>query len=107
MNKYKAIRTTVDGITFDSKGEARRYQELLLLQRAKVISGLERQKAYLLEINGVKLGKYIADFCYREGPKAVVEDFKSPASMTPVYRLKKKLMKALHGIEIFETQACK
>ena len=103
MNKYKAIRTTVDGITFDSKGEARRYQELLLLQRAKVISGLERQVKYPFEYRGVKIGSYVADFTYTERGKHVVEDFKSPASKTPTYNLKKKLLKAFYGVDIFET----
>jgi hypothetical protein len=103
MNKYKAIRTTVDGITFDSKGEAKRYQELLLLQRANVISGLQRQVKYVFTHNGIKLGSYVADYVYQEGPKTVVEDFKSPASMTPLYRMKKKLMKAFYAVDIFES----
>lgn len=107
LNKYKAIRTTVDGITFDSKGEARRYQQLLLLQKAGAISNLQHQVVYPVEINGMKVCRYIADFTYVEGSKTVVEDFKSPASITPLYRLKKKLIKALYGIDIVETQACK
>lgn len=48
-NKYGAERTTVDGITFDSKREARRWQELLLLQRTGKICDLQRQVPLRLE----------------------------------------------------------
>ena len=47
-NKYQAIKTTIDGIEFDSRKEARRYQELLLLQRAGVIQDLKMQVKYIL-----------------------------------------------------------
>jgi hypothetical protein len=36
-NKYHAVKTEVDGIVFDSKKEANRYQELCLLQKAHEI----------------------------------------------------------------------
>jgi hypothetical protein len=36
--------------------------------------------------------------------RRVVEDCKSKPTMTPVYRLKKKLVAALHGIEIHEVE---
>ncbi len=51
MSKYKAVRTEVDGIKFASKKEARRYGELLLLQRAGEISNLELQVPFLLTCN--------------------------------------------------------
>ncbi len=103
--KYRNRRTEVDGVTFASKREARRYQELALMQKAGVISGLELQPRYPLVVNGVKVGTYVADFRYRESPEngfllLVVEDAKGVR--TPVFRLKAKLMKALHGIEIRE-----
>lgn len=101
MHKYRAVPTTVDGIRFDSKGEAMRYGELKLLEQAGVISGLQLQPKFSLEVNGVKLGSYVADFEYVERGERVVEDFKGVR--TPVYQIKKKLVKALHGIDIFET----
>ena len=54
-------------------------------------------------INGVKVCTYIADFTYEELGGVVVEDVKSEFTRKdPVYRLKNKLMKACHGIDIRE-----
>ena len=63
-NKYKAVKTTIDGITFDSKREAKRYTELKILEKAGYITHLELQPEYPITINGIKLCKYIADFRY-------------------------------------------
>ena len=103
MSKYGAKRTEVDGIVFASRSEARRYQELRLLQAAGEISGLELQVKYPLVVNGVKVADYVCDFRYYEdeGDTLIVEDRKG--MRTPVYKLKAKLMRAVHGIEIRET----
>jgi len=101
--KYGAIKTTVDGITFASKGEANRYAELKLMQAAGLISQLELQPEYLIVVNGVRIGSYIADFRYIENGELITEDFKGVK--TPVYQLKKKLVKALYGVTIRETRA--
>ena len=61
MSKYRNIKTTVDGITFDSKKEAARYGTLKLRERAKDISELRCQVRYNIELNGVKLFAYVAD----------------------------------------------
>lgn len=54
------------------------------------------------------MGAYVGDFSWR-GPaplaELVVEDVKSPATRTPVYRLKRKLVKAIHGIDVQEVRA--
>jgi hypothetical protein len=121
INKYKAIKTCVNGIEFDSRKEARRYQELLLLQRAGVILNLKRQVKYVLipaqyefyERYGkkgqeLKPGQrliekecaYIADFVYEENGKEVVEDTKG--IKTKDYIIKRKLMLYTHGIRIKE-----
>lgn len=104
VNKYNNKKTTLDGITFDSKKEAKRYSELLLLQRAREIELLRLQPEYELIVNGTKVGKYIADFAYVDTDgREVVEDVKGGnATKTAVYRLKKKLVKALYGIEVQE-----
>jgi len=101
--KYHAIRTTVDGITFASKKEAARYQELVLLEIAQEVDIMALQPKYTLEVNGTVICKYIGDFLYYDHDKkeVILEDVKGVK--TPVYKLKKKLMKAIHGIEIFET----
>lgn len=104
MNKYNAKKTVVDGIKFDSKREARRYQELRLLERAGAIARLELQVKYTLTVNGQKIGRYTADFVYFENGQRVVEDVKSPATKKARdYVLRKKLLRAIHGIEIRET----
>ena len=64
-SKFRAVRTTVDGITFASKAEARRYQELRLLEKAGVITELELQPRYQLAVNNMDICEYRADFTYR------------------------------------------
>ena len=104
--KYHNIPTVVDGIKFASKKEAKRWGELSLLQKAGAISHLGRQLVYRLVVNGVEVGEYWADFSYWDfntGTR-VVEDVKSSITRkNAVYRLKKKLMLACHGITILET----
>ena len=101
MNKYRNIKTTIDGIQFDSKAEARRWQELKLLERAGELSRLERQVKYKFEHNGVKLGSYIADFAYFTKQERVVEDVKGAATAKlPMFRMKAKMMKAFYGIDV-------
>lgn len=101
MSKYNSVRTTVDGITFASKMEANRYQELKLMQAAGEIYGLALQPKFPLVVNGLKVGTYVADFEYfTDGARRVIEDVKGVK--TPIYKLKKKLVKALHGVDIQE-----
>lgn len=103
MTKYHAKKTEIDGITFDSKKEAKRYQELKLMERAKAIHDLQMQVPFPL-IKKSPYGreiKYYADFVYYEGDRMVVEDTKG--YRTDVYKLKKRLMAEIYGIEIKET----
>lgn len=101
VNKYRNIRTEVDGVSFHSKKEASRWRELKLLERAGHIFNLKRQVPYGLDVEGIHITRYIADFVYVENGTEVVEDAKG--IRTPVYRLKKKLMYAIYGITIRET----
>lgn len=104
MNKYRAKRTEAFGIVFDSAKEARRYGDLVLLQRAGEITHLRRQETFKFYVEGVLIGSYRCDFAYTENGKVIVEDVKSPVTRKlPLYQMKKKLMKALFGIEILET----
>ena len=99
--KYNNKKVSIDGRTFDSKLEASRYVELKRLQEGGIISGLQCQVPFALEINGNLICKYICDFRYVDiDGKMVTEDAKG--DRTRVYAIKKKLMKALHGIEILE-----
>lgn len=101
MTKYRAVKTTVDGIVFDSKREALRYQELKLLFRSGKIRNLELQPKLDFLIGGEKVFTYYPDFIYfDEDGSRVVEDVKG--FRTPVYRLKKKLIEAQFNLEIRE-----
>lgn len=106
--KYHNRKVTINGETFDSKKEAARWQELLLLQRAGKISHLNRQVTYTLipsqYIEGKcveRAVKYVADFVYKENGNLVVEDTKG--LKTPEYVIKRKLMLQVYGIRIKET----
>jgi len=107
MSKYGNRKTTIDNITFDSAAEARRYQELKLLESAGHIRNLELQPKYEIVPAHIRQGKrhnarhYIADFRYQEKRiveranfdaatwVTVVEDVKG--CKTAVYQLKKAL----------------
>lgn len=103
QSKYKAKKYTVNGITFDSTKEGKRYEELLMLERAGVVQQIETQVRFKIEVNGMLVCTYIADFTYYEDGVFVVEDVKSDyTKKLPVYRLKKKLMSAVRGIDITE-----
>jgi hypothetical protein len=95
-SKYRNIPTTVDGIRFASKAEAKRDAELLLLQRTGDILKLGRQPRYPLVVNGVKVCTYVADWVYweRSSGNLVVEDRKGV--QTPAFKIKWALAKALH-----------
>ena len=105
--KYRNRKTEVDGITFDSVAEARRYGELKLLEAQGEIFGLQLQPRFPLMVNGEKVGMYSADFQYLDSDgQLVVEDVKGGnATKTEAYQLRKRLMKAVHGIEIEEVTA--
>ena len=104
-NKFGNIRTVQDGITFDSRKEAARYRTLKALLSTGQIADLQVHPRFPLIVNQTLVCVYIADFSYidmRNG-KSVVEDVKSPiTAKLSAYRIKKKLMEALHNITIRE-----
>ena len=125
-NKYRNKKVVMNGIEFDSKKEAKRYMELSLLEKAGVISDLQRQVKFVLiptqrepdtvgARGGIKKGKviekecaYIADFVYKDLTlnEKVVEDIKGyrdPASAgVAKFIIKRKLMLYVHGIRVKE-----
>jgi hypothetical protein len=119
MNKYRNVKTIVDGIKFDSKKEAKRYNELKLLEKCGKISGLKTQEVFnfvaewdfpdgVCKFLKYKSGRdvtYRADFVYHDHERncLVVEDVKSKATMTPSFKIKWALMKHINGIEVLET----
>jgi hypothetical protein len=120
-NKYHNKTAIVNGITFMSRKEGRRYQDLLLLERAGAIQDLQRQVKFVLipaqceaferyGKNGQKLKdgqrilerecSYVADFVYQMDGEMVVEDTKGVK--TKDYIIKRKLMLYVHGIRVKE-----
>jgi len=101
-NKYNAKRVEADGYVFDSKLEAARYFDLIILEKVGEIQDLCIHPKYKLEVNGVLIGRYTADFEYMQDGKLVVEDVKGVR--TRDFVLRKKLMLALHGIDVKEVK---
>ncbi len=103
MTKYGNKKTIVGDFTFDSAKEAKRWSELMLLQRAGQISDLRRQIPYPLVVNGKTVCKLVVDFDYRENGQLIAEDTKSEFTRKlPVWRLKSKLFTAIHGFSVRE-----
>lgn len=85
-------------VYFPSTGEYRRWRDLRLLERAGEISDLERQVRFDLDVNGVHIGRYTADFGYTRNGERVIEDFKGMD--TDASKLRRKLVYAIHGVEV-------
>jgi hypothetical protein len=104
--KYGNQPVMIDGWRFASKQEGERYRLLKSLERADVIVDLEIHPRYSLDVNGVHIANYTADFRYRiiageRSGEVVVEDVKSePTRQKESFRLKRKLMRAVHGIDV-------
>ena len=111
--KFNNTRVEFDGFKFDSKKELKRYQELVLLQKAGKIKDLQVHPRFKIIVNRQLVCTYVADFQYIDAApryvglfpydaKPVVEDVKSPATRTRLYQVKKKLMKAVLDIDVVE-----
>jgi archaeosine-15-forming tRNA-guanine transglycosylase len=123
--KYRNKKCTALGKQFDSVKERDRYLFLLNEQEAGRIKNLQCQPRYEMFVNDELICTYVADFSYDVTPKvvgnsvwynenkrvikkqdvlvfrSVVEDVKSEATVKlPTFRIKRKLMKAIHGINI-------
>ena len=107
--KYNNQPTERNGIKFDSRKEANRYEELMFLRQAGEIDNLKLQPQFTLqesymtpEGERVRAIRYVADFSYTQGSQMVVEDVKSKATATAQYKMKKKLMQERFGISVKE-----
>lgn len=106
-HKYNAVKKTVDGVTFDSAGEARAGSLLMLWEKAGAISNLERQPRYTL-MDGyvdpvgrkVRPMAYVPDFRFTRDGQTVVVDFKG--MRTEAYKLKAKLFRQRYPDLVFE-----
>ena len=102
-NKYSAKKAVIDGITFDSIAESRRYGKLALMQRAGLISDLVTHPEFRIEMNGTLICRVILDFSYKNitTGKTIYEDVKG-SKATAVCKIKRKLVEAVHGISVEE-----
>lgn len=106
-SKYKNVPIVIDGIKFASKKEGRHYLRLKTLLAAGKISDLKLQPKFdiaqsvILDGRKKAIRKYIADFSYfDENGDFIVVDVKG--FKTEIYKLKRHLVKELHGIEVTE-----
>lgn len=105
--KYGSKKTPIDGYVFDSKREAEHYLTLKILAVAQEITALEIQPRFPIFVRSlagadIYVGDYTADFRFTERGIVKVEDVKSSATKTTAYKLRKRLVEAIYGIEITE-----
>lgn len=94
----------MDFYKFDAKGEANRWADLLLRQRANLISNLQRQVRFPLMAHGpagrpALVGHYVADFVYDRDGQRVVEDTKG-GGITDLASWKLRHFEAQHGFSV-------
>jgi hypothetical protein len=114
-NNFGARKTVVDGITFDSRREARRYSELKLLERAHEIEALELQPRFPLGTvddpvkirsagypNGRRCS-YKADFRYFDNATGAVVVEDSKGHDTDIARLRRAFVEWQYKIRVVLT----
>ena len=99
-NKYNAQRTLLDGICFDSKAEATYYAGLQLRHKAGEVEDVELQRPYALIVDGALICTYRADFVFWDVAQRRRRVIDVKGVVTDVFRIKKKLMKACHGLDV-------
>lgn len=100
-SKYKAKKTELDGVVYDSKAEANYAAALKIREKAGEISGVEIQRPFPILINGFSVGVYKADFCFidhKEVGRLRVIDVKG--FDTPLSRFKRKCVEALYRVKV-------
>ena len=108
-SKYRNKRCVVDGYSFPSQVEGKRYEELRQLEKMRLIRNLKVQFRFDLHTTNsmskvkTKVTTYVADFIYFDQQKfeTVIEDVKGGDS-TPMFKLKKKMVEAEYGYKIVE-----
>ena len=108
-SKYHSAPAERGELHFDSQKEARRYDELMVMLRAGIISDLRLQPQFTLQESyitetgeRIRAVRYTADFSYKFGGKLVVEDVKSTATRTKEYLRNRKFMRSKFGVDIQE-----
>ena len=104
-SKYGSKRTMVDGVLFDSKAEGAYYSMLKMREKAGEVSAVELQRPFpILGPKGELICTYKADFCFwdHKADRFRVVDVKGVE--TSVFKLKRKMMRILLGIEVETTK---
>ncbi len=98
-NKYKAKKTELDNIIFDSKSEGDYYLELKLQQQAGLIESFECQVKESLEAYDKHIFNYFVDFLvyHNDGTKEYIEH---KGMSTDLWRAKWKMLEAKYDKEI-------
>lgn len=99
-SKYRNVKVEFEGMKFDSKKELRCWQELKLREKAGEIRELQRQVVFSLDVNGKHIGRFTADFTWRDVSTLlpVVADCKSPATRKEAaYSLRKRIFEAQYA----------
>lgn len=101
-NKFGAKRVELDGHVFDSKIEAKRYQDLKLVEKIGQLNDLKVHTRWPLSVGGILIGHYESDFDYSDSAvdHRVVEDVKG--CKTPLYLWKRRHFEAQYGFAITE-----
>jgi hypothetical protein len=93
------------GVYWHSRKEYRHWLVLRAAEAAGLIRNLRRQVKYVLLVNGVEVGSYVADFVFfdPETDRTVIQDVKSEVTRKlTLYKIKRKLMEACYGIQVEE-----
>lgn len=99
-NKFGAVKTTLDGITFDSKREAAYYAELKIRERVGEVVDVELRKPFSLVINGQLIGTYRCDFAFYDNRTKCYRVVDVKGMETREFKRTKRLMRAIHGIDV-------
>jgi hypothetical protein len=97
-NKFGAKKTVVDGVSFDSRAEAKHWSVLRLMERAGQIHTLRRQCKFPLYVGDWLIGHYVADFTFHQDGKLHVQDVKGVT--TPLFDWKALHFQAQYGFPI-------
>ncbi len=108
-SKYRNVKTTIDGETFDSKREAMAWVDLKLREKAGEITDIKRQVPFSLQCptpgDDEEVCRYFADFTYRDvvhGRPMQLHVVDAKGKRTAMYQLKKKWLKIQSGVTIEE-----
>lgn len=100
LSKYRNAKTEINGIRFDSKAEARYFTHLKDRESKGEVHSVQLQRPYALTINGYLVSTYKADFTFWDDAEKRERVIDVKGVITPEFRIKSKMMKAIYGIDV-------